>query len=350
MVKKANPNLQIYGAVVLLTHLTSLVQEMNGVRLGRDIEAVHRMRVATRRLRATLPLFGLPLAGKRHLEWIKSVRGITRALGEARDSDVQIEHVSAFLANLERPHRAGVRRLLLRLKQKRLEMQPDILKALDKFEKTGLVTEMAQKLAPFDIYRDRLDSSDPVLIEMACQAIHEKLDQFLGFDEIVHQPEKVQELHAMRIEAKRLRYTLETFAPLFQDGLKEQIKAMRTSQDLLGAIHDGDIWAAAMDTFMEEERQRTAAYFGTVRPFRRLEPGLLLYQQARRNERDAMYVEFVQSWEQWKNQGLWTNLTAAMDARLAEVTAAPEMIEGDQAGKPEVGEEPADSTEPRPQE
>src|SRR5574340_6370 len=325
MVKKENPNLQLYGAGILLTHLTSLVQEMSGVRRGDDIEAVHSMRVATRRLRATLPLFGPPLAGKRHLEWIKSVRGITRALGEARDSDVQIEHVNGFLETQQPPYRAGVRRLLLRLKQQRLALQPKVLKELEKFDKSGLVTEMAQKLAPFDIYRDRLDSSDPVLIEMAAESIRAKLDEFLGFDEIVYQPEKIQEIHAMRIAAKRLRYTLETFAPLFEDGLKDTIKAMRTSQDLLGEIHDSDVWTVSIEQFMQEELQRTIEYFGTARPFRRLAPGLLLYQEARRNERDTMYADFVKQWEEWKAEGMWTNLTALMDARLAEVSAKPEV-------------------------
>src|SRR5574340_203211 len=317
MAKKENPNLQLYGAGVLLTHLTSLVQEMSGVRRGDDIEAVHRMRVATRRLRATLPLFGPSLAGKRHLEWIKTARGITRALGEARDSDVQIEHVSAFLAPLQPPYRSGARRLLLRLKQQRIALQPKVLKALDKFEKSGLVTEMAQKLAPFDIYRDRLDSSDPILFETANQAIRGRLEEFLAFDEIVHQPEKIVEIHAMRIAAKHLRYTLETFAPLFEDGLKEFIKALRTSQDMLGGIHDGDVWTGTIDSFIEEERQRTIAYFGTARPFRRLAPGLLLYKESRRNERDATYAAFVQLWEEWKAGGIWESLTAVLDGSLA---------------------------------
>lgn len=317
MAKKVNPNLQLYGAGVLLTHLTSLVQETNGVRLGTDIEAVHRMRVASRRLRATLPLFGPALAGKRHLDWIKSVRGITRALGEARDSDVQIEHVRTFLEPLQPPYRAGVRRLLLRLKQQRTALQPKVIKALDKFEKSGLITEMAQNLAPFDIYRDRLDSSDPVLIETADQAIRVRLEEFLAFDEIVNQPEKIQEIHAMRIAAKRLRYTLETFAPLFEDGLKEFIKAMRASQDMLGAIHDGDVWTGTIDAFIEEERQRTIEYFGTARPFKRLAPGLLYYKDARRLERDETYATFVKLWEEWKAGRLWVSLTELLDTRRA---------------------------------
>jgi CHAD domain-containing protein len=323
MKNKANPNLQIYGATTMMTHLSALVQEMDGVRLAKDIEAVHRMRVASRRLRATLPLFGQQLAGKRHLVWIKTVRSITRALGKARDSDVQIEHVSKFLESMQPPNRSGVRRLLLRLRQQRLALQPKVMKELNKFEKSGLVTEMAQKLAPFDIYHDRLDENDPGLLKLADRAIRTQLEEFLGFDGIVDQPERVEELHAMRISAKHLRYTLETFAPLFEDNLKIHLKAMRSAQDMLGAIHDCDVWAIYIPQFMDEERQRTIKYFGTVRPFKRLVSGLNVYQDARRSERDTVYATFRESWRSWKSEGLWDNLAAALDARLTPVLSLP---------------------------
>src|SRR3972149_8416826 len=151
MKKKFNLNLQIYGANVLITHLTALVQEMEGVRLAQDIEAVHRMRVASPRLRAVLPLFGQQVVGKRHLEWIKAVRGITRALGLARDSDVQIDSVSNFLESAQSPNRIGVRRLL------------------------------PQALAPFNIYHDRLDANDAGLIKLANQAIRAGMAEDWGF-------------------------------------------------------------------------------------------------------------------------------------------------------------------------
>lgn len=308
----------------MMTHLTALVQEVEGVRLARDIEAVHRMRVASRRLRATLPLFGQQLAGKRHLVWIKSMRGITRALGAARDSDVQIEHVSKFLEQLLPPNRSGVRRLLLRLRQQRLALQPQVMKELNKFEKSGVVAEIAQKLAPFDIYRDRLDVNDPRLLKLADQAIRAHLEDFLDFDAIVDQPERIEELHAMRISAKRLRYTLETFAPLFEDGLKNYLKTMRSAQDMLGVIHDCDVWAGYIPQFMDEERLRTAEYFGSVRTFKRLVPGLTLYQNARQSERDTVYVTFRETWQSWKSEGLWENLTAILDARLSPAAEPPQ--------------------------
>lgn len=322
MKKKANPNLQIFGATVLMAHLGALVQESEGVRLGKDIEAVHLMRVASRRLRATIPHFGPSLAGKRHLEWIEAIRGITRAFGEARDKDVQIEHVVTFLEPLQPPYRAGIRRLLLRLRQQRASIQPAVLKSLQKLEKSGLVTDMAQKLAPFEIYRDRLDPNDPVLLKVAIQAIREKLDAFLYFDEFVTQPDRVDELHAMRIAAKRLRYTLETFAPLFEDGLKTTIKAMRSSQDMLGEIHDADVWQFEMPKFVEEERMRTLEYFGTIRPFKRLIPGLTLYQESRQLDRNKTYTEFLISWDGWKSENLWDGLKSLLSDRITAETSS----------------------------
>ncbi len=47
----------VFGAEIILRHLTALEQEIEGVRLAEDIECIHRMRVATRRLRNALSLF-----------------------------------------------------------------------------------------------------------------------------------------------------------------------------------------------------------------------------------------------------------------------------------------------------
>ena len=334
MKKKFNLNLQIYGANVLITHLTALVQEMEGVRLAQDIEAVHRMRVASRRLRAVLPLFGQQVVGKRHLEWIKAVRGITRALGLARDSDVQIDSVSNFLESAQSPNRIGIRRLLLRLRQQRADLQPKVMKELNKFEKSGVVSEMAQTLAPFNIYYDRLDANDAGLIKLANQAIRAGMAEYLDFDEIVEQPEKVAELHAMRISAKRFRYTLETFAPLFEENLKDYLKALRSGQDMLGTIHDCDVWGDFIPQFMEEERQRTEEYFGSLRSFKRLIPGLTLYQNARRSEREDVYNDFRDAWKRWTTDGLWADLIAVLDARVAAATTVS-LVE-----EPIAGEEP----------
>jgi CHAD domain-containing protein len=303
-----HPNIQIFGSSIILHQLSTMVDEIEGVKKAEDIEAVHRMRVATRRLRSALPIFGPFLAPRRHENWRKRIRAITRALGAARDTDVQIEHLNELVNRLAPPERAGVRRLLLRMRQRRRELQKDVLKALRRLEKDTLVAEITQKLAPFEIYKNQLDLQDPALRKLAEEHIQARLDEFLAFEPYVFQPECVTELHAMRIAGKHLRYTLEFFAPLYEDELKKFIKSLRQCQDLLGAIHDADVWIEYLPQFIEEERQRTVDYFGHARPFRRLLPGLLYYRELRQQERQSIYLQFVESWKEWQQENLWDKL------------------------------------------
>ncbi|MEW6504607.1 MAG: CHAD domain-containing protein [Chloroflexota bacterium] len=312
-------NVQIFGATIILRQLSAMVSEIEGVKKAEDIEAVHRMRVATRRLRSALPIFGPFLAPRRHENWRKRIRAITRALGAARDTDVQIEHLNDLVSQLTPPERAGVRRLLLRLRQRRREMQKDVLKALRRLEKDNLVTEITRKLAPLEIFKDQLDLSDPGLHKLADEQIQAKLDEFLAFEPYVTQPECVTELHAMRIAGKHLRYTLEFFAPLFEDELKPFIKSLRQCQDLLGAIHDADVWTAYLPHFIEEERQRTIEYFGHIRPFKRLLPGLVYYQNLREKERQELYQQFVHSWQEWQAENVWENLRRQVSVQTSTV-------------------------------
>lgn len=64
-----------------------------------DVEPVHDMRVATRRLRAALEVFEPCFPRKRHRKALKEVKALADALGERRDADVQIE----FLERLAHP-------------------------------------------------------------------------------------------------------------------------------------------------------------------------------------------------------------------------------------------------------
>ena len=90
------PGLCWFGLQRLPPLLDAFVKEIDGVRAAEDIEYIHRMRVATRRLRAALPLFRTCFSGKQYSRWMQEIANITRALGDARDADVQI----AFLVKV----------------------------------------------------------------------------------------------------------------------------------------------------------------------------------------------------------------------------------------------------------
>jgi len=305
MKNKEDESICLFGAGVILKQVLALAQEVEGVRAGQDIECIHRMRVASRRLRCALPVFLTCLPGHKSSSWQKQIRSLTRALGAARDADVQIDllkHIDQDLPALS--FRPGMRRLLLRRTQKRAGLQHQIDLSLDQMEKSDVLSSL-QAALPTEgeiVYTDNL-------YKLAFQSISGRLDDFLSYEPYVDQPERVEELHAMRISAKWLRYTMEIFAPLYPRNLKSHLNATRKCQECLGEIHDCDVWTMTLPLFMEKERQRTIRYFGNTRAFSRILPGLHYFQQNRYEHRQEQYQVFLRDWAAWKREGLWADLS-----------------------------------------
>lgn len=86
-----------YALQKLPALLDAFTCEIDGVKEAQDIEYIHRMRVASRRLRAALPLFISCFPEKQYRKWMQEITRITRALGDARDADVQISFLQKSL-------------------------------------------------------------------------------------------------------------------------------------------------------------------------------------------------------------------------------------------------------------
>jgi CHAD domain-containing protein len=77
-----------------------------------DVERVHDIRVATRRLRAALEVFAPAFPRKRHRKALKKVEALADALGERRDADVEIELLEGFLDEVAEDDRAALDELI----------------------------------------------------------------------------------------------------------------------------------------------------------------------------------------------------------------------------------------------
>ncbi len=76
-----------------------------------DIEGVHDMRVATRRLRAAMEIFAPCFPKKRHKKALREVKELADLLGERRDPDVMIERLRGIQADLTKEDRPGIESL-----------------------------------------------------------------------------------------------------------------------------------------------------------------------------------------------------------------------------------------------
>ena len=319
----------IYGAKIIQRHLAAMAAEVEGVRAAEDIECIHRMRVATRRMRTALTLFSDCFPKQDYKKIQKDVRKITRALGEARDLDVQLEVIEAALGEFEDPvFQPGIKRLKLRLTQRRAEVQQHVDAAMDRMLADQLIERLEAWATPLLEQSKSVYLYTPALYQLAFQGIQVRIDELLAHVPYITDPQNVLELHAMRISAKRLRYAMETFEELYGGQLKPYITTARKLQDQLGAIHDLDVWIVMIPQFIEEEKTRILGYFGNPRPLRRLLPGLEAFRQSRIAQREAEYADFLKEWAKIEDAQTWDkllklintpmDLEAAVQARKAE--------------------------------
>lgn len=327
-----------FGHDTLLRRLPPLAQEIQGALNGDDIEYIHRLRVASRRLRAALNVFAECLPPERFRQWRKQARRTTRALGAARDADVQIAYLDTLAQQIEGSrHRAGVDRLRLRLQQARAARQAAVSKTLRRLQKGDLLAEMQSELLPLPTdpppgaIRMEYESG---LYQNAYLFVSYRLQELLAYETHVAHPDRALELHEMRIAAKRLRYTLEIFAPAYNGALDRFAESVRALQQSLGDLHDCDVWLEFLPVFTEDERARTMAYFGHDRPMRRLTGGLVLVREDRQQQRDSAYRQFAGQWQAMAEAGLWRDLLQTMQERVNDSILREQSSQADLENRP----------------
>jgi CHAD domain-containing protein len=298
-----------FAAQVITQNISSLQKAIQGFHKRNNIEDIHDLRVASRRIRVALEIFRQFLPSKKNKVWERSIRKLTKSFGNARDLDVQLNFVRSFFQKKDDPiFRPGGRRLLLRLNQRRENLQQHLQLTLNELDKDHTLQKMAEILQTPSTEPNLPSVYESSLFQLSFNTINKRLDEFLFYEIYLPYPDHVKELHLMRIAAKQLRYTLEIFSPLYTDHLNNSLDIIRQIQTNLGEIRDCDVWLNYLPLFLEKERNRVLRYFGNPRPFRRLVPGVQILQENRLGERDSLYNSFLQNWKKWHQAEIWSIL------------------------------------------
>ncbi len=111
------------GRRMLRERVHKLLEWRNDVLKQDDIEIVHKMRVASRRLRATLDAFESACEPKPFKKAYRRVKQVADVLGKARDTDVMIHNLQQQLGHLPSEEQAGMQWLIDRLSDYRQQHQ-----------------------------------------------------------------------------------------------------------------------------------------------------------------------------------------------------------------------------------
>jgi CHAD domain-containing protein len=120
-----------------------LFEHAEGVLDTSDIERVHDMRVATRRLRAALEVFAGAFAKDELRPVLRDVKRLADALGERRDPDVHIEEFTKLRARFKQADRPGIDLLLEELRGEQARGNERLALALDEARDSDLADRLA---------------------------------------------------------------------------------------------------------------------------------------------------------------------------------------------------------------
>src|SRR3954447_3378808 len=114
------------GARIVSVRGSELAEQAQGVLDTGDIERVHDMRVATRRLRAALEIFEPCFPESAYAQALTEVKRLADALGERRDRDVAIAALHGFNDQMAAPDRRGVASLIEQLRSEQREANEEL--------------------------------------------------------------------------------------------------------------------------------------------------------------------------------------------------------------------------------
>jgi len=253
---EASPNEPAVRAVqaALSAGLGRLIANDPPTRLG-DVEGLHQMRVATRRLRSDLRTFR-PLLDRTWAAGLSDeLRWLGDRLGAVRDPDVQLGNLGSLATDL----RPGIDPYLERLRDRRATGREALLEALTSERYVALLDRLVDAVRDplvADKAQRPIERALPKLVRRAWRRL-KRAGEAIGPDD------RDDEYHAVRIKAKRLRYAAEAIGPSLGDrapGLRRVAMAAADLQDLLGAMHDAVVTRSDLEASLGETNHRKYAF------------------------------------------------------------------------------------------
>jgi CHAD domain-containing protein len=239
-----------HAAAVILRVKLPEVLSYEAAAAGGEVEGIHDMRVAAKRLREAVRVLRPALPTRHHKALLRQVEALNDSLGLVRDADViagallkiarrdprakPLQHLAQSLSRDRDRHHQALLRFLRQLHQDNFEDLYD-----------SVMEEMATAPA----------AGQPTLGAFAHEAITTRLNEVEAHQDIINTPWEVEAFHRQRIRVKKLKYALEPFLALLP-GIEESYDQIAEVQELMGLVHDCDVQTEVLQDW--ERQQGTA--------------------------------------------------------------------------------------------
>ncbi len=285
-----------------LFHFQRMLYLEPTTRLGEDNEALHDMRVATRRMRTAAQVFAAYLDGNALQPYVKGLRRAGDALGAVRDLDVFWEKTELFLGSQEETERPDLTPLQTAWQEARNQARANLITYLDsnayrRFRERFAAYLESPWISPTPPLNTKGEALPQRVRHVAPVIIVERVAAVRAYDPWMRAPDApLSRYHRLRIASKRLRYTLEYFIEILGPAAKPLINQVKLLQDHLGDLQDAVVASSLLRDFLiwgTWGRPSTAIL--PTEPI--VAPGVAAYLTARQLELQKRRDSFLMLWE-----------------------------------------------------
>jgi CHAD domain-containing protein len=289
--------------LTLRYHFQIMLYHEPGTRRGEDIEDLHDMRVAVRRMRMALAVFGDYLDPQTMRPFARGLRQTGRLLGAVRDLDVFREKAQSYLSGLPAEQASGLTPVMAEIAREREAARAEMLAYLESKRYRRFVEQFGEFLEQpgagalpvivedIRVIPHRLRHVVPITIQQRLAGVR-SYDQWLAEKE-----PPLPRLHQLRIAFKDLRYALEFFREVLGPDAGALIEEIKQAQDHLGDIQDCVVAGGLLRCFLA---------WGTFQPPAKpvemtavIAPGAAIYLAARLAELQRLLATFPATWERF---------------------------------------------------
>ncbi len=264
------------GRKILITDFVQMLENEAGSRIGDDIEFVHDMRVATRRMRSAFRQLGGFYKSKTVTGFTKDLKKLAVRLGDVRDLDVLIAELQTYQDTLEGDEQSASAKVIEKLDKRRKKARKKLVKYLDGDEYITFLKAFSKFLTKEGKGAKSFDDDDATphqVRHVLPSMVHNYLAQVRAYDTVLADADH-KTLHELRKSGKRLRYIVAYFTDVLGSQAEQYIDELKAIQDHLGHLQDivvaQDMLQSLVDDGMKKS-QRTVindyiAHINTKRP------------------------------------------------------------------------------------
>ena len=221
----------------------SLVQHQAAAESG-EAEPLHQLRVAMRRLRASIELFAGAIYASQLKLFRRDLPWIGNHSGAVRECDVTAALIAARTTKIEPDLRDAVAPIIATLEERRKAEFAKLCTLLESKRYRSLIAKLRNPAV-------KRVGGDRAIGAVASQLIRPATHGVSRFGKRLADDAPALVFHKLRVRLKRLRYELEMMAPLGAKRQKKTLRRLEALQELLGLYHDVTVASAWLLSYAE---------------------------------------------------------------------------------------------------